>query len=104
MNTVVESRLVRDVFNCLSNSNLRNLEIEVSSYDGENRPDHADRPIYLRSLNAKESSARRYDILWRPLRHSLKSIESITSLTVVGFPSVEMEEAIFKLSIRMEER
>jgi hypothetical protein len=106
-NDVVQSHLLRDIFNYLSNSKLRNLELEVLSYDSEVWPDPhiRPRPLYLpSSAGTKEFAAIKYDLLWRPLRHSLNRLDSIKSLTVVGFPEGDTEEAIFNLSIGMQAR
>ena len=104
-NTVMDSCLLRDVFNHLSGSSLLHLELRVLPFDGDAGPNPVSRPLYLPSvLNAKEFLAIKYDLLWRPLRHPLERMESIISLTFIGHPSVEMEEVIFKLSTWMEAR
>jgi hypothetical protein len=90
----------RDIFRYLgSNPNLRYLELQVSSWDLEPFP-----PIYSTLLPQTMQQIARYDISFRPATHPLTKLRSITSLTVIGHPTGEMEEAIFKLSIAMEER
>lgn len=92
--------LFRDIFRYIGpNSNLRNLVLHVSSWDTE--PDSP--PLYFPSLQ-KSLWAARYDLSLRPARHPLTKLKSIMFLSVIGHPTVEMEEAIFKLSLEMEER
>ncbi|KAE9380192.1 hypothetical protein N431DRAFT_552391 [Stipitochalara longipes BDJ] len=104
-NTAVDSNVLQHIFNDLSHSQLRKLELEVLPSSGDARADSLSRPFYLlTSSNTKEFAAIEYDLLWRPLKSSLSRMDSIMSLVVVGFPNVEIEEAIFVLSMRMEER
>jgi len=100
-NATLHTWLFRDIFGYLGpNSKLRHLELQVSSLDPEPLP-----PIYSTPLKGQHlQRAARYDLSFRPARHPLTKLRSITSLTVIGYPTGEMEEALFKLSIEMEER
>jgi hypothetical protein len=92
-NTLVNSFLLRDVFAWLSKSNLRHLELRVLPDNG--LPDPASLPIYMISApGAVEFEIGRYDHLLRPLRTSLQYIQSLQSLTVIGHPNRDGEEAI----------
>jgi hypothetical protein len=93
--------VLRDVFKHLWNSNLRFLRLDVISPPSVNPP----LPLYARtSLDAKEISAVKYDILLRPLRCPLNWLETIALLEVFGSPDPEVEEVVFRLSISMEAR
>ena len=92
--------LFRDIFRYLGpNSNLHYLELRVLSWDLEQFP-----PIYSTSLPQPLQQAAKYNLSFRPATHLLAKLRSISSLTVIGHPTGEMEEAIFKLSMEMEER
>jgi hypothetical protein len=96
----MDSFRLQDIFDLALN--LRHLEIH---YDGHTTFDVTPPPLYLpSSSNSGESRAIKYDLLWRPQRMFISRMDSITSLTILGHPSVDMEEAVFKLSLRMKER
>jgi len=104
-NTAMGSYLLEDIFNRLSNSRLRNLELKVVPFTGDVRTDPRSRPLYLpSSLETTEFAANQYDLQWRPLKFSLGRMNGIASLVIVGYPNVEVEEAIFVLSMSMGER
>jgi hypothetical protein len=93
--------VLRDIFKHLWNLNLRFLRLDVISPPSVNPP----LPLYARtSLDAKEISAVKYDILLRPLRCPFNWLETIALLEVFGSPDPEVEEVVFRLSISMEAR
>jgi hypothetical protein len=97
---ICECPLFRDIFRYLGpNSNLHYLELRVLSWDLEQFP-----PIYSTSLPQPLQQAAKYNLSFRPATHLLAKLRSISSLTVIGHPTGEIEEALFKLSMELEER
>ena len=66
-NTAIESCLLEVIFNHLSHSRLRNLELLVVTSAGDANTDGLSRPLYLPSSSkTKEFAAIQYDLQWRP--------------------------------------
>ncbi len=86
----------------ISGSSLRSLHLKFEAMQDVASPDSL--PIYLPSSRRAFPGAY-YDLSLRPILHPLAEINSLRSLIIEGHPmSSEIEEAIVKLSLKIEER
>ncbi|CZR51542.1 uncharacterized protein PAC_01419 [Phialocephala subalpina] len=95
-----ESWLLRLIFNDLINSSsLQTLHIRVK--DSDATPRRRRPPTYMPSED-KAWKAMKYDMTMRPERHPLAKLNCLRSLVIQGQPGAEVEEAIHKLSLKVE--
>lgn len=95
-----ELRLLRPIFNDLiKSSSLQTLHLRVKDSDDTARRRMP--PTYMPSED-RAWKALKYDISMRPERHPLAKLNYLRSLVIQGQPGAEVEEAIHKLSLKIE--
>lgn len=95
-----ESSLLRPIFDDLINSSsLQTLHLRVK--DSEDMTRRRMPPAYMPSEDWAWR-ARKYDISMRPERHPLAKLNHLRSLVIQGEPGAEIEEAVHKLSLKIE--
>ncbi|KAE8440572.1 hypothetical protein EG329_007230 [Mollisiaceae sp. DMI_Dod_QoI] len=96
----LQQSLLRPIFNDLIySSSLQTLHLRITN--NENLLYRRAPPTYMPTVD-KTWKAMKYDISMRPVRHPLATLRCLRSLTVQGNPGIEIEEAIHKLSLRIE--